>query len=364
MKTTLNNQQIALQVINKIQETPQTVTLVLKPLSQNVPYKAGQFLTIILNINQQEIQRFYSLSSAPHSDDLLAITVKKIPNGIASKYLTETIKVGDQLATLPAAGQFILPKSETVVVLISGGSGITPLFSILKEVLTTSSKNVYLINANRNRKQIIFKTALHDWAKKYSNRLTILHFLSRPTEPLSSPIANETFKEGYLSNFRIERLVKKYTSISPNPHFYICGPEGIMLKSRMTINFMGFPKANIHQEAFIIKEISKPDPKHFSDSEVTYIYADNQAVKFPVQAGQTILDAAYQADISLPFNCKSGICTVCSAQCKSGKAEMYTTEGKFDTDNMKGITFTCVSYPLTNTITLYSDALQSLPQKQ
>ncbi len=346
---------IQLRIKDKIRETAQVATLVLEAVGEDLKYEAGQFLTFIFNIHDTEIRRSYSISTAPNVDKDIAITVKKVANGIISKLLVDTLNVGDMLHALPPAGQFTLQNTAAPsdIFLIGGGSGITPLFGLLKSILSqTSDSRVILINSNRNQHQIIFKQQLSEWAKRFPDRLKIIHFISRPIADLPTTSSNERFQQGYLSNFKIEQIIQKeLKSEEENAQFYLCGPEGIMLKSRMTISAMGFPKANIHREIFIIKGSFRPDATRFQDSEVTLVWENNRQT-FSVKAGETILEAAQKANIYIPYNCQSGICTICSCQRISGKAIMYTQEGVFDSDMIKGVVFTCVGYPLTGHLEL------------
>lgn len=340
------SQTFTFKITDKIQETPKAVTLVLAPQESNFNYQAGQFLTFIFQFDE-EVRRSYSICTAPNVDDFLAITVKKIANGLVSKYLTETVKIGDTLTALPPAGQFILPSisNPTDIFLIGGGSGITPLFGLLKYALEYSNARVILVNSNRNQQQIIFRNQLTQWAKRYPQRLKIIHFISQPKDEFNNDLPNETFNWGYLSNFRIESIVgKEQTAPLENTHFFLCGPEGVMLKSRMAIGAMAFPKANIHREIFTIKKSFRPEAHQMIDSEVT-LKSSSEEDTFQVKAGETILEAALKAGVYIPYNCRSGICTICACECTSGNAEMYTQEGLFTSDDLKGTVFTCVGYP-------------------
>jgi ring-1,2-phenylacetyl-CoA epoxidase subunit PaaE len=348
------SQTFTFKITDKIQETAKAVTLVLVPQQHNFNYQAGQFLTFIFQFDQEEVRRSYSICTAPNVDDFLAITVKKIANGLVSKHLTETVKIGDILEALPPAGQFILPKlsNTTDIFLIGGGSGITPLFGLLKYALVYSNARIVLVNSNRNQQQIIFKNQLNEWIKRYPKRFKTIHFISQPKQEFDNHSPNETFNWGYLSNFRIEQIIEQErTALPENTHFFLCGPEGVMLKSRMVIGAMGFPKENIHREIFTIKKSFRPAANQLINSIVT-LKSSSKEETFKVEAGETILEAALKVGIYIPYNCKSGICTICSCECTLGSAEMYTQEGLFTSDNLKGTVFTCVGYPKTEKLEL------------
>lgn len=343
-----------LKVIQKIEETKKTITLVLQT-PHYVSYQAGQFITLIFNnLSKNEIRRSYSLSSTNGIDQHLAITVKKVANGLVSRYLTERIQVGDTLIALAPAGQFTLPSIPSpiarTIFLFGGGSGITPLFSILKYVLKFEPQSqIILVNANRNEKSIIFKKSLEQLAENYPTQLKIFHFLSQPKTTFKNTI-NIKYQWGYISNFYIEQVINQHLQFDrADAQFFLCGPRGLMIKAAQTIGFMGFGTEQVHQEIFTIKTIKRPNPDELKDSIVT-LHHDNQTFKIPVKAGQTILEAIEQKGLHFPFSCRSGICTTCSGQCESGLVKMFTQEGLLDTTMTKGLVLTCVGYPYSEAV--------------
>lgn len=347
-------QTIPVKVLKKIKETSRSVTLILEASSTEVSYQAGQFLSFIFNhLGPREIRRSYSFSSAPSVDKHWAITVKKQVNGLVSKYLTDIIQVGDTLTALLPAGQFTLPAATAArdIFLIGGGSGITPLFSILKQALHTEANNkVTLINANSRPTQVIFQKALHELSQQFPQRFQTVHLLSQLPEIghfYDTKLPNVSVLNQRLGNILVEDLVKQYLQYSPEQaQFFLCGPRNLMLKSRMVLGFMGFSKEQVHQEIFVIKNPLRPDTATLPDSQVRITYRQEQ-YEFPLVAGQSILAAAGQANIDLPYSCLSGICTTCAGNCVSGKVDMYTQEGLMNTQTTKGLVMTCVGYPKT-----------------
>ena len=206
---------IRFKILDKIQETLNTTTLVLEPQRPIGNYLPGQFLTFIFNPDEpSEFRRSYSLSSTPGIDHLPTITVKKQANGQASGYLTEKVGVGDYLLALPPAGQFTLeaqPDASRDLFFFGAGSGITPLFSLIKYFLKYEPlSRLTLIDANRDEKAIIFNTQLHRLARDYADRFTCIHLLSDPKEDPAAIPAPALRQWGRLSNFRAEEFIKTY----------------------------------------------------------------------------------------------------------------------------------------------------------
>lgn len=346
-------QTIQLKIIHIIRETADTVTLQFQPLTNNFNYRAGQSITLLFDhLAAQPFRRSYSFSSTPGVDSLPAITVKRQVNGRASTYLTRSVQVGDTLTALPPAGQFTLTTAETErdVVLVGGGSGVTPLFALLKQTLTQEQKsNVALVLANRSESTIIFNQQLTAWAQRFPQRLTIIHLLSNP-QRTATELHNLKILQSRFSNYLFEDLVKQHLRFAPaDAQLFICGPEGLALKAQMILKFMGFPQQQVHREIFIIKNPFRPDSKRFVDSVVRVTF-QNDVHQFTVPAGQTILAAAEANAVNLPYSCLSGICTTCAGTCTAGKVEMYTQEGHTDSDIGVGMVLTCVGYPVTETV--------------
>jgi len=353
-------QRLRLRVLDKVREIRDVYTLHLEPLDGPLTYQAGQFLTFVFDqLNHQSVRRSYSFSSTPQIDDTLAITVKRLPNGLVSTYLTQAIQKGDILQALPPAGQFTINAQSLFqrdIVLIGGGSGITPLFSLLKYLLWAEPQSqVLLLYANTNEDSIIFRNSLNELAGDYPHAFRCLHLLSAPEAPLNELAAG--FRPahvhwGRLSNAMLEQWIgEQLRFASPDAQFFICGPEGLMLKSKMTLGYMGFAPGQVHQEVFQVKQPMRPTADQFPKSNVQ-MRAGGKTGCFEVTPGENILEAALRAGIEWPYSCRSGICTTCSAHCLEGKVAMFTQIGYLDTEKTKGATLPCVGYPLTPDVVL------------
>ncbi|MCB0707407.1 MAG: ferredoxin--NADP reductase [Saprospiraceae bacterium] len=351
---------ITFSIKEKIQETARAATLILEPLNGPLEYHAGQFLTFLFDdLGVLSFRRSYSLSSAPGIDAFPAITVKRTINGRASRYLVEEAGAGDLLHAIEPAGQFVLKPASGArdIFLIGGGSGITPLYSLLKWALAQEPQsNIVLIHADHSSQSIIFREAIGKLARQYPTQFRCIYLLSRSDDDVYESIfPPASWLPGRLSNALVEDLVQRYQKHPPAlSQFFLCGPEGLMLKSSQALGFMGYTPEQVHREFFVVKPPAIPPAKLFPDSQVKIRYK-GKLYEVDVPAGQTILESAENQGIRLPYSCRSGICTTCSGQCLSGEVEMYTQLGLMNTNTTKGLVMTCTGYPLTKSVEISLD---------
>src|SRR3546814_815967 len=236
-----------LRVKQIIREAPEAATFVLEH-SEHVPYKAGQFLTLIFERHGKEIRRSFSLSSSPEVDPDLRITVKQVENGEFSRYLLKSLKVGDRLKAIYPAGRFILP--ETIsgpadVFLLAAGSGIVPVFSILKTLLAGyPGVKTTLIYSNWSEQSTIFRDEINTLSEKYPSILKVLHVLSHPGNELGPGQAIH----GHLNNQLLERLVEQYLNFDKSKSlFFICGPFTYMRMAQITLRVAEIGRASCRE---------------------------------------------------------------------------------------------------------------------
>lgn len=353
---------LQLRVKEKIRETDRAVTLVLDPGPAPLPYRPGQFLTFLFSgFGDPAVRRSYSLCSAPGIDPDPAITVQKVPNGRVSRFLVDTVQPGDWLTALAPAGQFTLtPMPETArdLFFFGGGSGITPLYSLLRTFLREEPRShIHLLFANRNERSVIFRNGLRNLSREYPERFHCLHLLSEPLNlhAFQAEVHPGRAAQGHLSNFLVEQFVRQESRLAGGrPEFFLCGPRGLMLKTEQTLGFLGYGPEQIHKEIFTVEKPFRPLADRFPDARIT-LHVGERTAQFSLRAGETILEAARRSGWELPYSCLSGICTTCSVHCRSGKVEMYTQEGKTDTATTRGNVLTCVGYPVTPEVVLAVD---------
>jgi ring-1,2-phenylacetyl-CoA epoxidase subunit PaaE len=333
---------IFFRVIQIVLERADVKTFVLENIDGSpVPYKAGQFLTFITQVHDQEIRRSYSISSAPEVDPYLAITVKRISNGEISRMWTDHIKVGDVVKSLPPSGRFTIDPTEGSrrdIVLIGAGSGITPLYAILKSILHREPEScVTLVYANQNEHHTLFFKQITDLESQYSDRLNVIHIHSRPSDDWQG-------LRGRLNNSRLETLLDQYIRFKrEDARFFLCGPSELMRTTDITLRYLGFTDHQIRKENFVIENVLPP--LRPSEPHVIEIDWQGRKINLPVNAHETILDAALRQGVKLPYSCKGGRCSTCAVICTRGKVFLNVNEVLTDRDVAEGWILTCSGYP-------------------
>jgi ring-1,2-phenylacetyl-CoA epoxidase subunit PaaE len=353
-----------LKVSNVVRETEDSVTLSFEinpELKEIFSYKHGQYITIKLPINGEENRRAYSISSSPVTDFELSVTIKKVDEGKVSRYINDIIKCGDFLEVMPPLGNFTVElnsKHAKNYVLIGGGSGITPLFSILKTILAVESQSkVYLIFQNRNENSIIFRNQLEELESVNSGRFFITHILSQSGKDWLG-------LTGKLDSTLIQKIIKQL--IPDNiykANYFLCGPYGLMHESELALKGLLVASFQIYKESFTVS-ISKTDEvrnynminneQDLKTRKVKIIlYGDE--TEFNVEPDETILTAAQHAGQDPPFSCQIGACSTCRARLKSGKVIMDERDSLTDEEIEEGYILTCQSHPFTDNVIIDFD---------
>ncbi len=348
-----------LKVKQIIKETADAITIVFEKPASGMNYLAGQFLTLIVKIDGKEYRRAYSLCSAPKVDADLAVTVKRVPKGIVSNYLPDNLKVGDEMEVLEPIGNFVVnpeASNQRHLMMIGGGSGITPLMSMIKTVLTEESASmVSLLFVNRNEESVIFKQALDQLAEKYAGRFRLVNHYSNGNgeEPKkkkglfglfskkSAPASNRldvSAMGNLLSQFNIEQ--------GDNTEYYICGPEGLMAVAEDCLKQRKVDNSKVFRESFVSNKEDNYRKEHSDESDQSVkVIVGGEEFSLDVPAGRSILDTALDAGIDIPFSCQSGLCTACMGRCTSGEVAMSESDGLTPDQIAQGYVLTCVSHP-------------------
>ena len=214
---------IHLTVSDVSKETKDAVRVEFDWPEGGMDYAPGQFLTLILPIDGEKVRRAYSLSTSPFLDEKPAVVVKRVVDGLVSNYINDNVKVGDQIELMPPLGNFtpeISEDNERHLVLVSGGSGITPIFGILKSVLKKEPKStVSLIYANRDIDSIIYKDKLAALKTQYSDRFNYIQSLDNAPEDWKG-------ESGMLNIDRMKALISSLAAWDDGSTlYYVCGPQ-------------------------------------------------------------------------------------------------------------------------------------------
>ncbi len=333
----------SLIIDSTIKETSDTKSFVLKSVHSSIVYQPGQFLTLLHPLSSS-VRRSYSLSSHPVLDKYLRITVKRISNGEFSRWLFDSAKAGDTLQTIGAAGFFTLQDSsdDNTLFFLAAGSGITPVFSLLKEVLFQRQQKVLLIYSNRSEAETIFYEELLKLGKQFSQRLTIIFLFSN----------DQNLYRARLSKSLLAELIHKHIVDKTKALAYLCGPHDYMQMAKITLLTENIPAENIHTELFNTnKPSTKELPPDTDKHQVSITYQGKKfslAVKYP----NSILQTAKLQDIELPYSCEAGRCGTCAATCVSGKVWMSRNEVLLDKEMEKGRVLTCTGHPIGGNVEL------------
>jgi ferredoxin-NADP reductase len=335
-----------LRIEEVIEEGPDVKTLILGA-SQPVPYEAGQFLTFVFKGAQGEERRSYSMSSSPDAAEPLAITLKRVPNGKYSRPLIDSARVGDILATTGAAGQFVLPENidhYKQVFLFAAGIGITPLYSLLKTLLIRHPAiQVVLVYSNPSAKQTVFYKQLLTWYDRFPRQLKIEFLFSSAAD----------LRRARLSKWLLPQLLEEYAIGSPHERlFFACGPFAYMRMVAIALEESGYDSSQFKKENFDtsmpVYRVQPPD----QEMHQVRLLLNDRAVNLSVQYPITILQAAKQQRIPLPYSCETGRCGSCVMQCVAGKVWMSYNEVLTEREIADGKVLTCVAYPIGGDVVL------------
>jgi ring-1,2-phenylacetyl-CoA epoxidase subunit PaaE len=358
----MSNPYFNLKVVDITRETSDAITLHLEhPDRLSIPYKPGQFLTLILPIDGKKVRRSYSLCSAPDEGPRLSVTVKRVEGGLVSNYLLDQVQVGQEIEVMEPLGNFNLvpdASSSRHVILFGAGSGITPLMSILKTVLREEpNSKITLLYGNRDEDSIIFKKQLEELQTAYPDRLHIEYIFSQPKHACEH--------RGRMNQSMVIKILERLKLTKPEAAlYYMCGPDGMMEEARKALNVLRVPADRIFRESFVSnKLIEQQEQEHHGDvlasdddgeittQTVTIIY-EGAEYSVQVEPDQTILEAALDQDVDLPYSCQAGLCTACRGKCLSGKVHLDEREGLSDAELEEGYVLNCVGHPLTPNVVI------------
>jgi ferredoxin-NADP reductase len=323
-------------------ETADVATFYLRETTgEKISYVAGQFITLVFTHHNEEVRRSYSLSSTP-DEELLSISIKRIANGEISRFMLTKVKPGDILTVVEPAGKFTLTnfQSPKDILLFAAGSGIVPIFSQLKYALNRSGDSrITLIYSNKDEKSVLFNDELNGLELKHPGRLKIIHLLSR--------------QGNRLNNIMVEELVKQnnYYGLA-TAGFYICGPFEYMRMIRLTLLYMGIELNQIRKENFVLETVYVSANSSSYPPQNVRIRFKNETHDLVVGENQSILQAALQNNIPLPYSCRTGICSTCTAKCTNGKVEMAINDVLTDADLAQGWILTCTGHPVSNDVVI------------
>ncbi|MBX7434937.1 ferredoxin--NADP reductase [Mycobacterium sp. Y57] len=324
-----------LRIKRVVHETSDAVSLVLdvpEECSRRYRYEAGQYLTLRVDVDGQDLRRCYSMSSAPVEDEL-RITVKRDPGGVVSNWINDTAVAGVELQAAPPEGRFFLREglSETgELVAFAGGSGITPIMSLIRTVLAGSDRRVRLFYANRARDSVIFSEALAHLAELNPDRLVVENHYDEDGGVVT-PVAIKSF---------VDAIAR-----AGDADCYICGPGPFMETVESTLCAAGVPPGQMHLERFKVAAPSAQVTEDAAICEEIVIELDRTVTETAYRRGETLLQTARMAGLKAPSSCETGSCGTCMARVVEGSARMLNNDALEEDEVAEGWVLTCQSLP-------------------
>lgn len=335
------------RIVRVVRETADAVSLELTPEPESADrfdYRPGQFLTLrIPSERTGSVSRCYSLSSAPHEDGPLKVTVKRTATGYGSNWLCDNAVAGDTLQVLPPAGLFTPASLDADLVLFAGGSGITPVLSILKSVLARGSGHCTLVYANRDEASVIFAAELAELAAAHPDRLLVLHWLESV--------------QGLPSAHQLTELVRPWAGREA----FVCGPAPFMDAVAAAMAAHGADRRRVHMEKFVSLSGNPFEAEQPVSGEAGGDDADTARVEVELDGTnhrltwprrQVLLDTLLAAGLEAPYSCREGACSACVCRVVSGEVSMRRNEVLEDEDLADGYVLACQAVPVTDDVSI------------
>ncbi|MDG1731428.1 MAG: ferredoxin--NADP reductase [Thalassotalea sp.] len=317
-------------------------------LAEQFSYKPGQFITLKLPYEDDFLLRCYSMSSTPTLDDGLRVTIKRVDDGRGSNWICDNLVAGSELEIMRPAGLFVPKDLAEDHLLCAGGSGVTPVLSILRHVLMNGTGKVRLIYANRDESSVIFKQTLKELSTQYPERLEVIHLLDS------------------LQGIPSLSLLTSLADGMQQGRAFICGPGPFMDAMEVAVKSAKFPSSRIHIERFVssapLTETSSVDESSKND-DVAAIIDDSQLSAstvlleldgehhvIPCEPGQTVLDAAEKVGVELPYSCREGMCASCMCEVVEGNVKLNNNDVLDEKDLANKLTLSCQAVPLTTEV--------------
>ncbi|SEH70119.1 ring-1,2-phenylacetyl-CoA epoxidase subunit PaaE [Rhizobium tibeticum] len=352
----------SLQVTDIRRETRDAVVVTLTPQDEDrsaFDFTQGQYLTFRRKFDGEELRRSYSIC-AGRDEGLLRVGIKRVDGGCFSTWANEELSVGDTMEAMPPMGAFftaIEPDVSKTYLGFAGGSGITPVLSIIKTTLAREPRSRFtLVYANRQISSIMFREELDDLKDTYLGRLSILHILESEAQDID-------LFTGRVDVEKCAGLFKHWIDLKAIDTVFICGPEPMMLSIAAALRDHGMREEQIKFELFASSQPGRARRRAESAAGVDKDTACQATVmldgatrvfKMPKQ-GQTLLEAALENNMDAPYACKAGVCSTCRAKVLEGETEMEVNHALEDYEVRQGYVLTCQCYPLSDRIVVSYD---------
>ncbi len=321
-------------------------------------FTQGQYLTFRRDFDGEELRRSYSIC-AGKNEHMLQIGIKRVDGGTFSTWANEELKIGDKIEAMPPMGTFFSPLdagARKQYLGFAGGSGITPVLSIIKTTLASEPKSRFtLVYANRGVSTIMFREELEDLKNQYMGRFNVIHILETDAQEID-------LFTGLIDAKKCQQLFNSWIDIDNVDTVFICGPEPMMLAIAASLRDHGLDDTQIKFELFVSAQPGRAkrppasaDAASSANQTIAAITMDGATQTVTMAKDMCVLDAALENAIDAPFACRAGVCSTCRCRIIEGEVEMVANHALEDYEVEKGYVLSCQSYPLTDKLVIDYD---------
>lgn len=332
------------------------VVVTLKPVNGSADafdFTQGQYLTFRRDFDGQEIRRSYSIC-AGRDDGVLQVGIKRVEGGAFSTWANSALRVGDRLEAMPPEGRFFIPLdpgSARHYLGFAGGSGITPVLSIIKTTLAREPRSRFtLVYANRAVNSIMFREELEDLKNAHMGRFNVIHVLESDAQEID-------LFTGMVTEEKCADLFAHWIDIESVDTAFICGPEPMMKGITAALKSAGLEDRQIRYELFASSQPGRlPHPAGGAPGDAegqshrVAITLDGATRTVEIGPGTSVLEAALHNDMDAPFSCRAGVCSTCRCRLLEGEVDMRANHALEDYEVESGVILSCQSYPLSESI--------------
>ena len=313
-------------------------------LTEAFHWRPGQHVTLRFHLAGEQARRTYSISSSPAAGDPLRITVKRIAGGLVSNHVNDAIRAGSRVEVMPPFGSFVLepdPRRRRTLYLIGAGSGITPLYAMLRSVLKAEPWSaVHLLYGNRSGAAVLFKGEMSRLQAEHPGRLTVSHVLSDAAR------GEDCFHRGRIDAAVLHAWIEKHPPYAQDARYFVCGPGGMNRAARDALADVDVPAERIHAESYGGATAAEPQSGAPAAgvsgvASAAAIVLGGRRHEVRVAAAQTLLDAARSAGLDPPYSCEAGVCGACRAILEDGSVRMRAKAALTEADLDAGAILTC-----------------------
>ena len=333
-------------------------------LRETFSFQPGQYLTLRATIKGADVRRSYSICStrshftARHE---LVVGIRPMEGGVFSNWAAKELKVGDTLAAMPPDGRFVSQRPRALHrVGFAAGSGITPILSIMASTLQEQPDSKFtLVYGNRSMARVMFNEALQDLKDRYTDRLTLIHILSR--QPQEADLL-----QGRIDGDKIRAVIGALLPVGSMDEVFICGPEAMIEATEVALLAAGVPANCVHSERFTSPTLEDLTPAARQAAVAAYklpaggkialtVVLDGKPHTLQMNPDQRVLDVALAAGLDLPYSCKGGVCCTCRVKVMEGSVHMEKNFGLEPWETEKGFVLSCQARPTSEKLVVSYD---------